>query len=69
MSKRASAMAVSHELSSDVAIAILTTLSQSNRDPDELMEIVLAVHSTLQELAVNERDRRWSTIDRYGREH
>jgi hypothetical protein len=62
-------MAVSHELSSDVAIAILTSVTQSNRDPRELMDIVLAVHSTLQELAVQERERRWSGIDTYRREN
>lgn len=51
MRKLHSIRAVSSELSSDVAAAILTRQSQLNRDPVELMNIVLAVHNTLQELS------------------
>jgi hypothetical protein len=43
-------MAIEHELSSDVASAILAATSRSPRELSELKEIVLRVHSTLQEL-------------------
>jgi hypothetical protein len=48
-------MTVSNELSSDIASAILAAKERSPRQLSELKEIVLRVHSTLQELAEKER--------------
>jgi hypothetical protein len=47
-------MTVANELSSDIASAILTATEQSPRQLDELKEIVLKVHITLQEMAEKE---------------
>ena len=53
----ASRMALANELSSEIASAILTATEGSLRRLDELKEIVLRVHRTLQELAEKERTR------------
>ena len=48
-------MTVANELSSDIASAILAANEQSPRPLNELKEIVLKVHDTLQEMAEKER--------------
>ena len=50
-----SRMTVANELSSEVASAILAASKRSQRSQDELREIVLMVHSILQDLAREER--------------
>jgi len=48
-------MTVANELSSDIASAILAANERSSRSLNELKEIVLKVHSALQEMAEKER--------------
>jgi len=48
-------MTVANELSGDIASAILAAKARSPRPLNELKEIVLMVHSTLQEMAERER--------------
>ena len=43
-------MAIANELSSEIASAILTAKAESPGRLDELKEIVLKVHATLQEM-------------------
>jgi len=58
MTQITSAITISDELSSDVATAILTRQKELNRDPRELLDIVLTVHSTLRELSAKARESR-----------
>jgi hypothetical protein len=51
MSQTASVITISNELSGEVATAILTRQNELNRDPRELLRIVLTVHDTLRELS------------------
>ncbi len=51
-------MAISNELSSDIAAAILGE-NKTPRDPDQLKDIVLRVHCALQELSEEARARRF----------
>jgi hypothetical protein len=44
-------MAISHELSSEIATALLTFKDRSPRELEELKETLLLVHSTLQSLS------------------
>jgi len=62
-----SRMTVANELSSEIASAILTANERSPRSLNELKEIVLKVHSTLQEMAEKGRTspRRWPPEDRF----
>lgn len=46
-------MSIAHELSSEIAIAILTRKEQTT-DLNDLKEIVLRVHNTLQKLTSRE---------------
>jgi hypothetical protein len=48
-------MTVANELSSDIASAILTAKERFPQQLNELKEIVLKVHFTLQEMAEKER--------------
>jgi hypothetical protein len=51
-------MAISHELSSDIAAAILAAQQKHPRDLRDLKEIVFQVHATLQQLtAAAQRER------------
>ena len=50
-------MAISNELSSDVAIAILAD-KKSPQEREELKDIILEVHSTLQKMAEETREYR-----------
>lgn len=65
MTQAASVKAISDELSSDVATAILTRQKELKRDPRELLDIVLVVHNTLRELSTQARERRYENIDRF----
>jgi len=47
-------MAISNELSSDVAVAILAQ-NKSPKEREELKNIILQVHSTLQEMSEETR--------------
>ena len=58
MSRTASVITISDELSSEVAAAILTKQKELTRDPRELLEIVLRVHGTLRELSAKARQSR-----------
>jgi len=51
-------MTVANELSGDIASAILAANERSPRPLNELKEIVLKVHTTLQEMAEKERPRK-----------
>jgi hypothetical protein len=51
-------MTVANELSGDIASAILAANERSQRPLNELKEIVLKVHTTLQEMAEKERPRK-----------
>ena len=53
-----SRMTVANELSGDIASAILAANERSPRSLNELKEIVLKVHTTLQEMAEKERPRK-----------
>ena len=64
MSKSESVLAISAELSSDVATAILTKQAELHREPRELLDIVLAVHSTLTDLSSRVQERRFEKITR-----
>jgi hypothetical protein len=50
-------MPISHELSSEIAAALLARKDRSPREREELKETLLLVHSTLQKLA-DEADKR-----------
>ena len=49
MAQTASSTTISDELSSEFAMAILTHQKELNRDPRELLQIVMTVHNTLRE--------------------
>ena len=52
-------MALANELSSEIAVAILSTSSKSSRERQALQEVIFRVHSILNELDNLERtDRR-----------
>jgi hypothetical protein len=51
-------MALSHELSSEIATALLTGKDRSPRELEELKETLLLVHSTLQTLSDEARTKR-----------
>ena len=57
-------LTISDEISNEVATAILTKHKELNRDPKELLDIVLTAHDTLRQLAANARYRRSKKIDR-----
>jgi hypothetical protein len=58
MTQTTSVITISDELSSEVATAILTKQKEINRDPRELLDIVLTVHRTLRELSAKARESR-----------
>jgi len=43
-------MAIANELSSEIAVALLLTKKRSPRELNDLKEIVLKIHSTLQQM-------------------
>ncbi|HET9528067.1 MAG TPA: hypothetical protein VFO99_17965 [Pyrinomonadaceae bacterium] len=60
-------MAISNELSSEIAAAILAE-NKTPRDPKQLKDIILRVHCALQEMSEEVRARRFKTHVRQGRE-
>ena len=44
-------MAIANELSSEIAVALLSTKKSSPRELNDLKEMVLKIHSTLQQMA------------------
>jgi hypothetical protein len=48
-------MAISHELSSEIATAVLAAKERSPRELKDLKEIILVIHSTLQRLTDDAR--------------
>lgn len=48
-------MAISHELSSEIAAALLAAKDKSPRELEDLRETLLMIHSTLQRLTEEER--------------
>jgi hypothetical protein len=48
-------MAISHDLSSEIATALLAAKDKSPRERERLKEILLIIHSTLQRLTEEER--------------
>jgi hypothetical protein len=51
-------MAISHELSSEIAAALLAAKDRSPRELEDLKEVLLIIHSTLQRLTDNARTER-----------
>lgn len=51
-------MAISHELSSEIAAALLAAKNRSPRELEDLKEVLLIIHSTLQRLTVDARSQR-----------
>ena len=64
MTNTVSAMSISDEISSEVATAILTKQKELNRDPKELLKIVLTVHDTLRQLSAQASKKRRLRMDR-----
>jgi len=58
MNQTLSLTTISDEISNEVAAAILTRQKELNRDPKELLDIVLTVHDTLRHLSAKARDER-----------
>jgi hypothetical protein len=52
-------MAIEHELSSEIAAALLSGKERAPHERDHLKETVLRVHSTLQQLTAESR-RKWT---------
>jgi hypothetical protein len=61
-------MAISHELSSEIADALFAAKERSPRELNDLKEIVFKIHSTLQQLTDNDRIARLARIDLPGSE-
>jgi len=51
-------MAISHELSSEIATALLAAKDRSPRELADLKEVLLLIHSTLQRLTDEARRRK-----------
>jgi hypothetical protein len=48
-------MAIANELSSEIAVALLSTKKRSTRELNDLKEMVLKIHSTLQKMGAETR--------------
>ena len=59
-------MAISNELSSEIAAAILAE-QKTPRDPNQLKDIILRVHCALQEMSEEARARRYKVPVRQSR--
>lgn len=59
-------MAISNELSSEIAAAILAQ-NKTPGDPNQLKDIILRVHSALQEMSEEVRARRFKMPVRQGK--
>lgn len=65
MNQTRSAVTISDELSGDIATAILTRQKELNRDPRELLAIVMSVHNTLREMSAKARENRYKKKHRF----
>ena len=65
MSQTTSVITICDELSSEVATAILTRQNELNRNPRELLDIVLTVHDTLRDLSAKAGESRYDKNDRF----
>jgi len=59
-------MSIHNELSSDIAVALLTGKSRDAKELNQLKKMILAVHDTLQELNLKARARRRDKTKRNG---
>ena len=50
-------MAISHELSSEIAAALFTDKERSPREMNDLKEMVLQIHTTLEQLTPSRDDK------------
>lgn len=55
-------MGISNELSTEIATAILSSNKRSPRELNDLKEIVLNIHSTLQKMTDEERAERHKSL-------
>jgi hypothetical protein len=58
-------MAISHELSSEIAAALFTAKERSPRELNDLKEIVFKIHSTLQQLTDKDRVARVARVNQH----
>ncbi len=56
-------MAISHELSSEIAAALFTSKERSPRELNDLKEIVFKIHSALQQLTDKDRIARVARVN------
>ena len=61
-------MSIHNELSSDIAVALLTGKSRDAKELNQLKKMILTVHDTLQELNLKARARRHNKTKRNGEE-
>jgi predicted transcriptional regulator len=54
-------MAISNELSSEIAAAILAEKKKTPQELNQLKEVILRVHTTLQKMSEDARATRWKT--------
>ena len=59
-------MSIHNELSSDIAVALLTGKSRDAKELNQLKKMILTVHDTLQELNLKARARRRDKTKRNG---
>jgi len=56
-------MAISHELSSEIAAALFAARERSPHELNDLKEIVFKIHTTLEQLTDEERIARMARVD------
>jgi len=56
-------MAISHELSSEIAAALFAARERSPHELNDLKEIVFQIHTTLEQLTDEERIARMARVD------
>ena len=56
-------MAISHELSSEIAAALFAAKERSPHELNDLKEIVFEIHSTLEQLSDDDRMARMARVD------
>ena len=56
-------MAISHELSSEIAAALFAAKERSPHELNDLKEIVFKIHSTLEQLSDEDRMARMARVD------
>ena len=56
-------MAISHELSSEIAAALFSAKERSPRELNDLKDMVFRIHSTLEQLSDEDRTARMARVD------